>query len=84
VDPGDAWVGFTAERVMILDGRRYVGRIWHMPGGQRHGEDLTALSPVLILRRQPVGEIVCPQLHTLFEFVRPKALSILKNPELSR
>jgi len=55
-----------------------------MPGGQRHGKDLTALSPVLILRRQPVGEIVCPQLHTLFEFVRSNALSILKNPELSR
>jgi len=50
VDPGDAWVGFTAERVMILDGSRYLGRIWHMPGEQRHGEDLTALSPVLILR----------------------------------
>jgi len=69
---------------MILDGRRYAGRIWHMPGGQRHGKDLTALSPVLILRRQLVGEIVCPQLHTLFEFVRSNALSILKNPELSR
>jgi hypothetical protein len=55
-----------------------------MTGGQRHGEDLTALRPVLILRRRPVGEIVCPQLRTLFEFVRPKALSILKNPELSR
>ena len=29
---GDARVGFTAERVLILDGRSFVGRMWHMPG----------------------------------------------------
>jgi len=33
---GDARVGFTAERVLILDGRSFVGRMWHMPGEQRH------------------------------------------------
>src|ERR1700737_2829917 len=35
---GDARVGFTAERVLVLDGRRYVGRMWHMPGEQRGRE----------------------------------------------
>jgi hypothetical protein len=29
---GDARVGFSAERVLIIDGQSYVGRMWHMPG----------------------------------------------------
>jgi hypothetical protein len=43
---GDARVGFSAERILVLDGRRYVGRMWHMPGEQRHEQELPAISPV--------------------------------------
>ena len=48
---GDARVGFTAERVLILDGRRFVGRMWHMPSEQRHEQDFPAMHLILILRR---------------------------------
>jgi hypothetical protein len=82
---GDARVGFTAERVLVLDGRRYVGRMWHMPGEQRHEQDLPALKPVFILRAgSPLGDLVLPQLHTVVEFVFPKELSLLGNPNLLR
>ena len=75
---GDARVGFTAERVLILDGRSFVGRMWHMPGEQRHEQDFPALKPVFILRAdKPVGEVVLPQLHTVVEFALPSAAAIL-------
>src|SRR6516165_8582247 len=74
---GDARVGFTAERVLILDGRSFVGRMWHMPGEQRHEQDFPAVKPVFILRADStVGEIVLPQLHTVVEFVLPSAVAV--------
>ena len=80
---GDARVGFTAERLLILNGRSYVGRMWHMPGEQRHEQDLPAIKPVFILRAdRAVGDVVLPQLHTVVEFVLPKALSVLSHPDL--
>ena len=48
---GDARVGFTAERVLILDGLRFVGPMWHMPSEQRHEQDFPAMHLILILRR---------------------------------
>jgi len=80
---GDARVGFTAERVLILDGRSFVGRMWHMPGEQRHEQDFPAIKPILILRADStIGEVVLPQLHTVVEFVLPKAVSVLSHPDL--
>jgi len=82
---GDARVGFTAERVLILDGRSFVGRMWHMPGEQRHEQEFPALKPVFILRAdKPVGEVVLPQLHTVVEFALPSAAAILSHPDLRR
>jgi len=82
---GDARVGFSAERVLIIDGQSYVGRMWHMPGEQRHEQDLPALKPVLILRSDSkFGDVVLPQLHTVIEFALPKELSLLGDPRLLR
>ena len=82
---GDARVGFTAERVLVLDGRRYVGRMWHMPGEQRHEQDFPAIKPIFILRAgSRLGDVVLPQLHTVIEFALPKELSVLGNPNLLR
>ena len=82
---GDARVGFTAERVLILDGRSFVGRMWHMPGEQRHEQDFPALKPVFILRADRiVSELVLQQLHTVVEFVLPSAVAVLSHPDLRR
>jgi hypothetical protein len=82
---GDARVGFSAERVLIIDGQSYIGKMWHMPGEQRHEQDLPALKPVFILRAgNAVGDVVLPQLHTVVEFVLPSELSLLGNPNLLR
>jgi hypothetical protein len=82
---GDARVGFSAERVLIIDGQSYVGRMWHMPGEQRHEQDLPALKPIFILRADSaIGDIILPKLHTVVEFALPKELSLLGNGSLLR
>src|SRR5207245_314649 len=82
---GDATVGFTAERVLVIDGRTYVGMMWHMPGEQRHEQVLPALKSVFILHGgSEVGEVVLPQLHTVVEFSLPKELSLLSDRGLLR
>src|SRR5438874_6712989 len=56
---GDARVGFSAERVLVIDGQSYVGRMWHMPGEQRHEQDLPALKPIFILHAgSAIGDII--------------------------
>jgi hypothetical protein len=82
---GDARVGFSAERVLVINGQSYVGRMWHMPGEQRHEQDLPALRPIFILRAgTTIGDIILPKLHTVVEFALPKELSILGDPNLLR
>jgi hypothetical protein len=80
---GDARVGFSAERVLIVDGRRFAGKIWHMPGEQRHEQNLSGINPVFILHAaSAVGELVLPQLHTVVEFALPEAISALGHVDL--
>jgi hypothetical protein len=80
---GDARVGFSAERILLLDGKSFVGKMWHMPGEQRHEQDLPGISPIIILHADSViGEVLLPQLHTVIEFPLPKASSWLGHPDL--
>src|SRR5438067_13086592 len=82
---GDARVGFSAERVLVVDGQSYVGPMWHMPGEQRHEQDLPASKPIFILRAgSAIGDIILPKLHTVVEFALPKELSILGDPGMLR
>jgi hypothetical protein len=80
---GDPQVGFSAERVLVFDGKSYVGRMWNMPGEQRHEQDLPSLNPVVILRAdRDTGDILLPQLHTAIEFDLPQVLGALAQPDL--
>ena len=82
---GNARVGFSAERVLVIDGQNYTGKMWHMPGEQRHEQALSALRPVFILRAgSAVADAILPQLHTVVEFAVPKELSLLGDPNLLR
>lgn len=82
---GDARVGFTAERVLAINGQRYVGKMWHMPGEQRHEQDLPGLKPVFILHAgNAVGDIILAQLHSVVEFALPKEFLLLSDTGLLR
>lgn len=80
---GDPQVSFTAERVLVLDGRSYIGRMWNEPGEQRHEQNLPSLNPVFILRADSsVADILLPKLHTAVELELPKVLTALGQPDL--
>jgi hypothetical protein len=82
---GDARVGFSAERLLVVDGRSYVARMWHMPGEQRHEQQLPAINPVFILRAgSTLADVVLPQLHTVVELTLPKEFALLGAPDLLR
>jgi hypothetical protein len=80
---GDPRIGFSAERILVFDGHTYIGRMWSMPGEQRHDQDLPSLKPVFILHADStLGDILLPQLHTAVEFEMPQALAVLGRPGL--
>jgi hypothetical protein len=82
---GDPQIGFSADRTLVFDGHRYVGKIWAMPGEERHEQAIAAFRPIFLLRADsPLGEIVVPQLKTIVEFVMPPALRFLGSPALTR
>jgi hypothetical protein len=79
---GNPQVGFTAERVLVFDGHSYVGRMWNMPGEQRHEQVLPLTKPVFILHADSeIGDIVLADLHTAVEFALPRALAALSRPD---
>ncbi|HVC51478.1 MAG TPA: hypothetical protein VND87_05620 [Stellaceae bacterium] len=81
----DARVGFSADRTLVLDGHVYQGKIWTMPGMERHEQVIKGFEPIFILHAgSPLGEIVLPQLHTTVEFVFPRALRVLDDKRLTR
>jgi hypothetical protein len=80
---GDPQIGFSADRVLVFNGHSYIGRMWNMPGEQRHEQELPSVKPVFILRaNSTIGDILLPQLHTAVEFALPRALSVLGQPNL--
>ncbi|HUC70739.1 MAG TPA: hypothetical protein VMS01_06070 [Stellaceae bacterium] len=80
---GDPQVGFSAERVLVFDGHSYIGRMWNMPGEQRHEQELPSVKPVFILRADSsIGDVLLPELHTAVEFDLPKVLAVLGQPDI--
>jgi hypothetical protein len=80
---GDPQIGFRADRVLVFDGHRYVGRMWNMPGEQRHEQVLPAVKPVFILHADSaIGDIVLDNLQIAVEFALPRVLAALSRPNL--
>jgi hypothetical protein len=80
---GDARVGFSAERTLILDGQSFVGKMWHMPGEQRHEQDFPIVKAIFVLHADSaIGDVLLPQLHTVVEFALPKTFAALTHPDL--
>jgi hypothetical protein len=74
----DAHTGFSAERTLVIDGHTYQGKVWAMPGRERHEQALLGLQPIFLLRADsPRGEIVLPSLKTVVQFEIPAELRLL-------
>src|SRR6266436_3416120 len=82
---GEERIGFTADRTLVIDGRTYQGKIWTMPGKERHEQAIQAFRPVFLLRADnPLGEVVLPQLHTIVQFAMPPELRLFNHPDLRK
>lgn len=82
---GEAKVGFTADRALIVDGKVYEGRMWTMPGRERHEQNLNGIPAAFLLRGDnPLAQVVLPKLHTVIEFLLPPELHLFADPRLTR
>jgi hypothetical protein len=82
---GDAQVGFNADRTLVIDGHRYQGKIWTMPGKERHEQAIQGFRPIFLLHaKSPLVEIVLPQLKTIVQFALPPELRMLGDPALRK
>lgn len=78
---GDPRVGFSAERILLFDGKTYVGRVWSMPGEQRHEQALPAIEVAFILHAgSSIADILLPSLHAAVEVPLPQPLAALESP----
>jgi hypothetical protein len=81
----DAQIGFSADRILVVDGRTYQGKIWAMPGRERHEQAIQGLRPVFLLRSDSrFGEIVLAGIKTIVQFEIPLELKVLAIPELKK
>ncbi len=81
----DAQIGYSADRTLVIDGRTYTGKIWTMPGKERHEQAIQAFRPIFLLHADnPIGQAVLPQLHTIVQFALPAELRLLADPELKK
>jgi hypothetical protein len=81
----DAKIGFQADRVLIVNGKPYQGRMWNMPGRERHEQDLNGIPAAFVLRDDtPIADLVLPKLHTTVEFMLPPELRLFADPRLTR
>ena len=81
----DAKVGFSADRLLVVNGKTYQGKMWNMPGKERHEQDVNGIPAAFVLRNDtPIGDLVLPKLHTTVEFVLPPELRLFADPRLNR
>jgi hypothetical protein len=82
---GDAKTGFSADRTLVIDGKTYHGKMWTMPGKERHEQNLNGIPAAFVLHNDtPLGELVLPELHTVVEFLLPPELHLFADPRLKR
>jgi hypothetical protein len=82
---GEAKTGFSADRVLVIDGKTYHGRMWTMPGMERHEQDLNGIPAAFVLHSDnPIADLVLPKLHTVVEFTLPPELHLFADPRLTR
>jgi hypothetical protein len=82
---GEAKTGFSADRILVIDGKTYHGRMWTMPGMERHEQDLNGIPVAFVLHSDtPIVDLVLPKLHTVVEFTLPPELHLFADPRLTR
>jgi hypothetical protein len=80
---GDAAVPYSATRIVIVDGKEYRGKVFAVPGKQRHDVDINGVSLSFVLDIEGgAGVIAVPSLHSYVDFPLPPLLAELDKRQL--
>src|SRR5579864_3790162 len=79
----DAPVSFSATRSVTINGMVYTGPMFHVPGHERHEQNLFGVQEVFLLDcRQKAGALILPAQKTIVDFVFPPLLTSLLDAPL--
>ena len=79
---GDARVGFTADRSITVNDRTFQGRVFAMPGKQRHEQEMEGIPQVILLRGDGRGWLVLPGMKSYVEFGYAPVIAELGDPSI--
>ncbi|HVM77443.1 MAG TPA: hypothetical protein VMU06_00390 [Stellaceae bacterium] len=81
---GDATVAYSAERVLTVNGQSFMGRIFSIPGHQRHEQNVAGFQQVAIFDLDAGrGYFILPALMSYVDFRIAGALAELSAPDIT-
>jgi hypothetical protein len=82
---GDAAVSYSAERTVTVNGHNYNGMVYHVPGHERHEQELQGMPEVILLdTAAKAGVLLIPGLNASVAFAFPPLMAELDDPALRR
>jgi len=82
---GDAAVPYSATRIVTVNGKDYIGKVFATPGKQRHDVDINGVAMSFILDiADGKGVVVVPAVNSFIDFPLPPLLSELDRRRLDR
>jgi len=82
---GDAGISYSAERTVTVNGSSYSGMVFHVPGHERHEQQIQGIAEVVILDAAAKrGVLIVPMLKSYVAFGFPKLMAELDDPSLRR
>lgn len=81
----EAPISYSATRTVTVDGKTYTGRMFHIPGSERHDQNLLGMEDIFLLNgREAAGFVVLPALKTMIAFPFPALMAALEDPALAK
>jgi hypothetical protein len=82
---GDASIPYRAVRTVTVNGHSYSGAVFHIPGRERHEQEIQGIPEIVILDAAATrGWLVLPALKTYVEFAFPQLMAELGDAKLLR
>ena len=82
---GDATVSYSANSTVTVNGRSYAGMVFHIPGRDRHEQEIEGIAEVVILDGVAMrGWLMLPRLGSYVEFTFPQLMAELNAQTLLR
>jgi hypothetical protein len=80
---GDAALSYSALRTVTVDGRSYTGTVFHVPGHERHEQEIAGIPEVILLDASAKkGALLLPGIKAYVDFAFPPLLAELDDPDL--